>query len=87
MIQIWRSGIDTGQGCYLLLFLLNYFFAIIFFNNLYILEVNFPLTFPDITVTAMPVTNCIYNFIHFYLVMAVVKLYRESTKQEYEVSK
>ena len=40
-------------------FLLNYFCAIIFFNNLYILDVNFPLTFPDIT---MPVTNCIYNF-------------------------
>ena len=43
-------------------FLLNYFCAIIFFNNLYILEVNVPLTFPDITVTAIPVTNCIYNF-------------------------
>ena len=46
----------------------------------------FPLTFPDVTVTAMPVTNCIHNF-SFSLVMAVDKLYRESTKQEYEVSK
>ena len=32
VIQIWRFGFDTGQGCYLLLFfLLNYFCAIICF--------------------------------------------------------
>ena len=56
------------------------------FLNLYILEINFLLTFTDITVTAMPVTNCIYNF-YFHFVMAAVKLYRESIKQEYEESK
>ena len=43
-------------------FLLNYFRTIICVFNLYILEINFPWTFPDVTVTVMPVTNCIYNF-------------------------
>ena len=32
------------------------------FFNLYILEKKNPLTFPDVAVTAMPVTNCIYSF-------------------------
>ena len=47
-------------------FYLNYFCTIIFFCfcffHLYILEGNFPLTFPDLTVAAMSVTNCIYDF-------------------------
>ena len=61
LMQIWRSGFHSGQGCHLLLFYL-FLYDNIFVFNLYILEANFPLTFPDVTVTAMPVTNCIYNF-------------------------
>ena len=74
-LAVW---IRLRAGMLFITSLLDYFCTIIFFY-LYILEVSFPLTFPDVTVTAMPVTNCIYIFFfHFHLVMALVKIYRES---------
>ena len=58
-LAIW---VRLLAGMLFITFLLNYFCTIIFSFYLYMLEVNFPLTFPDVTVTAMPVTNCVYNF-------------------------
>ena len=77
------SDLDStpgGDDIYSFFFTKLFFYDNIFFYYLYVLEVNFPLTFPDVTVTAMPVL-IVYIYFHFHLVMTFVKLYRKSTNK------